>query len=106
MKSFSKKLALITSFVVGISVFDGCARVGNDFNASHVYQIKIGQTTKNDILGMFGSPWRVGLENGVTMWTYGKYTYRAIGETDTKDLVIKFTNDDRVKSYTFNQTTD
>ena len=38
------------------------------------------------------------------MWTYGRYTYRLIGETDTKDLVIKFNNEGKVSSYTFNTT--
>ena len=55
---------------------------------------------------MFGKPWRMGMENGVEMWTYGRYTYRIVGETDTKDLIIKFENDGRVKSYTFNKTVD
>ena len=84
--------------------FGGCARVGYEFDSQRVQNIKIDETTKSDILGMFGKPWRVGVENGVTMWTYGRYTYKLVGETDTKDLVVKFNNDEKVTSYTFNET--
>ncbi len=86
--------------------FGGCARVGTDFNEQQVHQIKLGETTQSDIVSMFGQPWRKGIENGVTMWTYGRYTYRLIGEADTKDLVIKFDKDEKVISYTFNESVD
>lgn len=86
--------------------FGGCARVGYDFNANKVQKIEIGKTTQDEIVIMFGQPWRKGIENGVTIWTYGRYTYRLIGETDTKDLVVKFDDKGKVKSYTFNETTN
>lgn len=82
----------------------GCARVGYEFKSEQVTLIKIGETTQNDIITMFGQPWRKGIENGVTMWTYGRYTYRLIGEADTKDLVVKFNSEGKVISYTFNAT--
>jgi hypothetical protein len=84
----------------------GCARVGYDFDSTKVQKIIIDTTTQDDIVNMFGKPWRIGLENGVKTWTYGRYTYKLIGDTDTKDLVIKFTKDDKVKSYTFNKTVE
>ena len=102
MKKTTMLLGVVFSAVLLIS--SGCARVGQDFNAHKVNLIKIGETTQNDILKMFGEPWRKGIENGVTMWTYGRYTYRVVGETDTKDLVIKFGKDKKVSSYTFNTT--
>ena len=106
MKNVFKKIGIIWIMLVVTTLvtFGGCARVGYDFNANKVQKIKIGETTQNEIVVMFGQPWRKGIDNGVTMWTYGRYTYRLIGETDTKDLVVKFDKDGKVKSYTFNET--
>ena len=66
-----KKLTLLSSVALGalLLLSSGCARVGNDFNANNVQEIKIGQTSQADIRAMFGKPWRVGMENGVTQWT-------------------------------------
>ena len=96
---------LISAMMFSIS-FSGCARVGYDFETQNVPHIKIGETTQADIVSMFGQPWRKGIENGVTMWTYGRYTYRLFGRTDTKDLVVKFDKEGKVSSYTFNKTVD
>lgn len=100
-----KKLTLLSSVALGalLLLSSGCARVGDDFNTNNVQEIKIGQTSQADIRAMFGKPWRVGIENGVTQWTYGRYTYRLIGDTDTKDLVVKF-KDGKVSAYNFNTT--
>jgi hypothetical protein len=106
MENSTKKIKIFWGLaIVGVLLMSGgCARVGYEFNSEQVRQIKIGETTQNDIIVMFGQPWRKGIENGVTMWTYGRYTYRLIGETDTKDLVVKFDRRGKVISYTFNTT--
>lgn len=106
MKNRLNKFALFYVLVIttALFTFSGCARVGHDFNARHVNELKIGQTTKSDVINMFGEPWRIGNENGVSIWTYGKYTYYLVGEADTKDLVIKFNDNGTVRSYTFNKT--
>lgn len=106
MRNGIKKVGLlwVLAMAIALLTFGGCARVGTNFNAQQVHKIKIGETTQNDVIAMFGQPWRKGVENGVRMWTYGRYTYRLIGETDTKDLVIKFNNEGKVLSYTFNTT--
>jgi hypothetical protein len=85
---------------------NGCAsvNVGYDFPADQVKNIQIGITAKEDILTIFGEPWRVGLENGQETWTYGKYNYSGFKETDAKDLVVRFTENDIVESYTFSTT--
>ncbi|MDD5772112.1 MAG: outer membrane protein assembly factor BamE [bacterium] len=82
----------------------GCATVGRDFAVSEVNKIQTGKTTLSEVRSMFGSPWRVGIENGKKIWTYGKYHYRLFGETSTKDLVIVFDDKGTVESYTFNTT--
>lgn len=106
MQSIVKKMRRNcgTVIVIGLLMFAGCASVGHEFNAQQVHMIRLGETTQNEIVSMFGQPWRKGIENGVTIWTYGHYTYRVIGETDTKDLVIKFNKEGKVSSYTFNTT--
>jgi len=108
MKISSKK-ALTVWILIFLNIlitFNGCARIGHDFNENRVQNIQIGKTTKDDLISMFGQPWRKGIDNGVTMWTYGRYTYRVIGEADTKDLIVKFDKDGKVSSYTFNTTID
>ena len=93
---------------IGISflllIMNGCATIGNDFPVSEVAKIKIGQTTQIEIEKKFGSPWRVGLEDGIHTWTYGLYHYSAFDNATTKDLLIKFDDHNIVKSYTFNST--
>ncbi|MDI9243871.1 outer membrane protein assembly factor BamE [Marinobacter sp. CHS3-4] len=82
----------------------GCATVGKDFATHNVDQIKIGETTRNDIQEMFGEPWRTGIEDGKRTWTYGKYRWSAFGEAETTDLVVRFNPDGSVASYVFNTT--
>ena len=82
----------------------GCATVGHDFNVLQVPNVQIGKTTQSEIRAMFGSPWRVGIEDGRRTWTYGKYRYRLFSETSTQDLVVRFDDKGIVASYTFNTT--
>ena len=82
----------------------GCATVGQDFPDYRVGEIQINQTTQNEIRSMFGSPWRVGIEDGERTWTYGRYRYQAFSPASTKDLVIRFDKRGTVTSYTFNTT--
>jgi outer membrane protein assembly factor BamE (lipoprotein component of BamABCDE complex) len=94
-------LAIIVALTIAIS---GCFTVGHDFPVDQVSAIKIGKSTQEDIRSMFGSPWRVGMEDGQRTWTYGKYRYSAFSETKTQDLVIRFDDQGKVVSFTFNTT--
>ncbi|MFE8071442.1 outer membrane protein assembly factor BamE [Marinobacteraceae bacterium S3BR75-40.1] len=85
-------------------VVGGCATVGEDFPAERVTQLEIGSTTQADVRRLFGPPWRTGIEDGYQTWTYGRYYYSAFGESTSKDLVVRFGPDNRVKSYSFNTT--
>ena len=82
----------------------GCFTVGQEFAASRVAEIKIGQTRKQDISELFGSPWRTGLEDGRPTWTYGIYKYSLFGADDTQDLLIRFDPQGVVRSFTFSST--
>lgn len=82
-----------------------CATVGQPYAEHKVEEIHVGETTRADIEAMFGAPWRTGLESGMTTWTYGHYRYSLFGDDQTSDLVVRFDENNRVKSYTFNRTT-
>jgi hypothetical protein len=94
-------LVLSTIFIL---FFSGCATIGNDFPASKISEIEIGITTQNEIRTMFGSPWRIGIEDGQRTWTYGNYSYGLFVEKKAKDLVIRFNDKNVVASYTFSTT--
>lgn len=81
----------------------GCFTVGQEFAANRVAEIKVGQTRKQDVTEMFGTPWRTGLEDGRPTWTYGIYKYSLFG-SDTQDLLIRFDQQGVVRSYTFGST--
>ena len=82
----------------------GCATVGAKFPVAPVDDIVIGQTTRADIQRMFGNPWRIGVDDGDTTWTYGHYKYKLFGRARTRDLVLRFDSSGVVSSYSFNTT--
>jgi hypothetical protein len=94
--------------VVGIVclglLFAACVTIGREFPVSRVQEIRIGETTRAQVGDMFGEPWRVGIEDGHSTWTYGKYRYKLFGEASTQDLVVRFDENDVVASYSFNTT--
>ena len=95
-------LLVLASILILFSL--GCATVGQDFPVISVSEIEIGKTTQNEIRSMFGSPWRVGIEDGERTWTYGNYSYGLFAEKKAKDLLIRFDDNDVVISYTFSTT--
>ena len=103
---FSKSSHFLSFFVIVALIFTvaGCFTVGHDFPVDQVSAIKIAKTTQEDIRSMFGSPWRIGMEDGQRTWTYGRYRYSAFSETETQDLVIRFNDQGKVTSFTFNTT--
>ena len=70
--------------------------VGETFPFYKVRQIEVEKTTMAEIREMFGEPWRTGLENGERTWTYGEY-----GVNISRDLVIRYDDQNVVKSYSF-----
>ncbi len=80
----------------------GCATVGRDFPAQRITEIRIGETTKSDLLAQYGRPYRRGVEDGDSTWTYVHYKLRLVfGKTSTRDLYIRF-DGNRVRSFTYN----
>jgi outer membrane protein assembly factor BamE (lipoprotein component of BamABCDE complex) len=90
--------------LLSLVVLSGCATIGHDFAATEVPKIQIGKTTQTDIMSMFGSPWRTGMEDGKQTWTYGKYHYSLFEDASAQDLVVRFDSKGAVTSYTYNTT--
>ncbi len=80
----------------------GCATVGRNFDSTSLSWLKPGETDKHELLDKIGEPFRVGIDAGDPTWTYGFYKYKLFGTSITKDLVIRFDPDGKVKSYTLN----
>ena len=81
----------------------GCATVGHNFDSTSLSWLKT-DATRREVLGRLGPPLRVGSDAGVPTWTYGYYQYRVFGDSNNKDLIVRFTPDGHVKSYTLNTT--
>ncbi|MBZ0267553.1 outer membrane protein assembly factor BamE [bacterium] len=92
------------SAIVAATLLAGCATVGREFPPEKVPEIRIGETTRTEILAMFGEPWRTGLEDGDAKWTYGRYRYSLFGASRSTDLTVRFDDAGRVLSYSFNTT--
>lgn len=88
----------------GLSGTSGCATIGRQFPVEQVQHLEIGKTTQAEVQLMFGTPWRTGLEDGKLTWTYGHYKYGLFTRAKTRDLVVRFDDQGRVVSYTFNST--
>lgn len=92
-----KTLTTLMLFAVLSLPATGCMpSVGRPFPVKQVRQIEIDKTTKMEIRQMFGEPWRTGLEDGKRTWTYGEYSTNI-----TRDLVIRFDDQNVVQSYSF-----
>ncbi|MBT5985838.1 MAG: hypothetical protein HOG74_04480 [Nitrospina sp.] len=88
--------------VVGIFLIsNGCGTVGKSFNTSKIESIVNGVTTRSDIKKLFGEPFKVGIQNGQSIWVYEDHHYSIIRKETSKDLIIIFNPDGIVQSYPF-----
>ena len=84
-----------------ILLFSGCGTVGYSFDSSQVKNIQNNITNQADIIGKFGLPFKVGIENGDVMWTYQLDRWKLLGPAESKDLVILFDKNNIVKGYRY-----
>jgi len=107
-RAFSAKPTVLAALTLLLFVaalgLGGCATIGRDFPAARVGDIRLQQTTQEEIHAMFGEPWRVGVEDGQRTWTFARYRYKLFGQPNTRDLVVRFNDQGIVVSYTFNTT--
>ncbi len=100
MQPIYKQLRTLFFFLC-LLMLAGCVSAGKDFNVHMVPQIQLHQTSRAQIEQMFGPPWRTGVEDGRQTWSYGSYKY-GMGDTLSRDLVVRFDGNGTVVSYTFN----
>lgn len=99
----SRRGLILASAAALLSLAAGCATIGHSFSAGRVREIEIGRTSKSELLGLFGLPYRRGVEDGDSTWTYLHYKVRMFGEhLRTQDLYVRFDEKDRVKSFSYN----
>ena len=105
-KEYRARLAVLIGLSVIVTVFIGCSpmTLGRDFPVDQVSSIEIGVTTRAEIRERFGAPWRTGIEDGMSTWTFGYYSYDFSGKGLGRDLMIKFNQAGIVRSYSFNTT--
>ena len=84
----------------------GCGSIGKDFSSDKVQNIQNNVTTQSEILDWFGIPFKEGIENAHTMWTYQLDKWNAFADTQSKDLVILFDENNIVKAYRFTSSID
>lgn len=94
-----RKLLVSLATLVSLVAFSACSTVGANFDMAKVAKIENGKTSQNDIRQMFGKPFKTGVQNGNPVWTYEYDEYRAIGQDNTKDLVVVFDDRGIVKSH-------
>lgn len=99
-----RRLAAALAIVTAAAALVACVTVGRDFPAKQVAKLRIGSTSEAQVRELFGTPWRTGVEDGQRTWTYGHYRYALLGTTRTRDLVVRFDENDVVSSYTYNST--
>jgi hypothetical protein len=80
--------------------------MGKDFSSDKVQNIQNNVTTQSEVLDWFGIPFKEGIENTHTMWTYQLDKYYLFAETQSKDLVILFDENNIVKAYRFTSSID
>lgn len=77
----------------------GCGTAGKNFNESLYENIVKGTTTQQEIHAMFGAPFKKGVQNGFSVWTYEYNYYNSLGNNIMKDMVIVFDQRGVVKSH-------
>ena len=79
----------------------GWGTVGKNFDSAKVKNIQNNKTTQLEILDWFGVPYKEGKENNHILWTYQLDSWQAIGEGQSKGLVILFDDNNIVKAYRY-----
>ncbi|PIQ96585.1 MAG: hypothetical protein COV67_08670 [Nitrospinae bacterium CG11_big_fil_rev_8_21_14_0_20_56_8] len=87
--------------VLCILFLAGCGTVGRNFNSENVKLIKKDDTTQSEILELFGTPYEEGTENGYVIWTYKLDHWYLLADSETKGLVIRFDEKNRVNGYRY-----
>jgi hypothetical protein len=83
-----------------ICLFSSCVSVGNKFTGD-INNIKIGVTTRQEIENNFGSPFKVGIDNGLKSYNYLYLKNELFSDPQKKELLLMFNENGTVNSYSF-----
>jgi len=90
-------------------LLNSCAttyKIGKQYATEHVAKIIIGKTSENDILSYFGDPWKIGIMNGNTVYTYCYeeivFNHDNSVDNNGNTLIIEFDENKNVLNYYFN----
>ena len=100
----SRKFGSLIVVTLLCLLITGCITVGKSFSMRPISLVEKGKTTQKEVLAMFGNPMRTGQEDGNTTWTYMYYKANVFGSFEGRDLVVKFDDQGRVLSVTYNTT--
>ena len=91
------------SCLVALGLFTGCVsvKIGREFPSPDARWIVAGKSDRWGLQRMFGEPYQVGLDNGDPTWRWLCIQRDAWGAAVSKDLVVRFTAEGTVKSYSF-----
>lgn len=94
---------LVLSFIMfaAILLFNGCGTAGKKIDTTQIDKVIHGQTTENEILEMFGEPYKKGIQNSKEVWVYEYNKYRVIGKGNSENLIFVFDNNGVVTSHQF-----
>ena len=98
------RLLLVPVLLLTLTFLAGCITVGHEFAYKRVGEIKIGETTVDEIRAQFGNPVRTGVENGKLVWSYVHFKGSLFGEFEGRDLTVKFDSRNRVATYNYSTT--
>lgn len=89
--------------VIALALFTGCVsiKIGRDFPSPDARWIVTGKSDRWGLQRMFGEPYQVGLDNGDPAWRWLYIQRDGSGAAVSKDLVVRFTAEGIVKSYSF-----
>jgi hypothetical protein len=88
--------------LVALGLFAGCIsiKIGREFPSPDAHWIVAGKSDRWGLQRMLGEPYQVGFENGDATWRW-LYVQREGATAVSKDLIVRFSPDGLVKSYSF-----
>ena len=106
VRFFNNNYLILILLFLFLSSCSTTYKVGKAFNVENIYKIKVGVTTQNEALKLFGNPLRIGASNGDIVFTYAKedITFSIINKVEKKGntLILEFDENKILKNYYWN----
>lgn len=91
---------IITASILAASIV-GCVSVGKKIDRSAVEQIRVGETTKDDLIATFGTPTNQYYDENGTLAMTWMHTQGSLipGDMHLQSLIVKFDDDNMVQKF-------